>query len=163
MDANLMQRAAVLGAGTMGHGIAHVLAMVGFDTRLYDVAESAVEKGLGAVRANLEKGVEKGKVNAADRDAALSRLSGTAKFEQAIDGVDVVIEAVPEKLELKQQIFESLGRRLGAHVLLATNTSSLSITWKWDGALARLPSSQSLLIRRLLRDYFSLRLFLTRT
>jgi len=128
MDANLMQRAAVLGAGTMGHGIAHVLATVGFDTRLYDVAATAVEKGLGAVRANLEKGVEKGKVNSADRDAALSRLSGTAKFEDAIDGVDVVIEAVPEKLELKQQIFESLGRRLGANVLLATNTSSLSIT-----------------------------------
>ncbi|MCY2959586.1 MAG: 3-hydroxyacyl-CoA dehydrogenase family protein [Planctomycetota bacterium] len=128
MDANLMQRAAVLGAGTMGHGIAHVLASVGIETRLYDVAPAAVEKGLGAVRANLEKGVEKGKVSASDRDAALARLSGTTRFEEAIEGVDVVIEAVPEKLELKQQIFESLGRRLGADVLLATNTSSLSIT-----------------------------------
>lgn len=128
MDANKMQRAAVLGAGTMGHGIAHVLASVGIETRLYDVAETAVEKGLGAVRANLEKGVEKGKVTAAERDAALSRLSGTTRFEEAIEGADVVIEAVPEKLELKQQIFESLGRRLGPEVLLATNTSSLSIT-----------------------------------
>ncbi len=128
MDANQMQRAAVIGAGAMGHGIAHVLASVGIETRLYDVAEAAVEKGLGSVRANLEKGVEKGKVSAKDRDAALAKLTGSTKFEQAIEGVDVVIEAVPEKLELKQQIFESLGKRLGPEVLLATNTSSLSLS-----------------------------------
>ncbi|MBL8861999.1 MAG: 3-hydroxyacyl-CoA dehydrogenase family protein [Planctomycetes bacterium] len=123
-----MKRAAVIGAGTMGHGIAHVLASSGIETRLYDLQEAAVEQGLGAVRANLAKGVEKGKLSAAERDAALARLSGTVKFEEAIAAVDVVIEAVPEKLELKQQIFESLGRRLGPEVLLATNTSSLSIT-----------------------------------
>ncbi len=128
MDATQMARAAVIGAGTMGQGIAHVLATAGIETRLYDVADAQVEKGLVAVRVNLDKGVEKGKVSAADRDAALTRLSGTTRFEDAIANVDVVIEAVPEKLELKQQIFESLGRRLGPEVLLATNTSSLSIT-----------------------------------
>jgi 3-hydroxybutyryl-CoA dehydrogenase len=128
MNAAQMQRAAVLVAGTMGQGIAHVLATSGLEARLYDVQAAAVEKGLGAVRANLEKGVEKGKVSAADRDAALARLAGTTQFEAAIEGVDVVVEAVPEKLELKQQVFESLGRRLGPGVLLATNTSSLSIT-----------------------------------
>jgi 3-hydroxybutyryl-CoA dehydrogenase len=127
MDAGHMRRAAVLGAGTMGHGIAHVLVLSGIETRLYDVSPAAVEKGLAAVRANLDKGVEKGKVAAHDRDAALARLSGTTRFEEAIDGAEVVVEAVPEKLELKQQIFESLGRRLGPKVLLATNTSSLSI------------------------------------
>jgi len=128
MDANQMARAAVIGAGTMGQGIAHVLATAGIETRLYDVADAQVDRGLVAVRANLDKGVEKGKVAATDRDAALKRLSGTTRFEDAIEGADVVIEAVPEKLELKQQIFESLGRRLGPQVLLATNTSSLSIT-----------------------------------
>ncbi len=127
MNAKEMKRAAVLGAGTMGHGIAHVLAQAGIETRLYDVADAAVEKGLSAVRGNLQKGVDKGKVTAADRDATLARLSGTAKFDEAVAGVELVIEAVPEKLDLKQQIFESLGRRLGADVLLATNTSSLSI------------------------------------
>src|SRR5688572_14393129 len=128
MDGNSMARAAVIGAGTMAQGIAHVLAIAGIETRLYDVADAQVEKGLVAVRVNLDKGVEKGKVAAADRYAALSRLSGTTRFEDAIQDSDVVIEAVPEKLELKQQIFESLGRRLGPQVLLATNTSSLSIT-----------------------------------
>jgi 3-hydroxybutyryl-CoA dehydrogenase len=80
------------------------------------------------LRANLEKGVAKGKVVAADKDAALRRLSGTTRIDEAVEGVDCVIEAVPEKLELKQQIFEDLGRRLGPDVLLGTNTSSLPIT-----------------------------------
>jgi 3-hydroxybutyryl-CoA dehydrogenase len=128
MDANQMKRAAVIGAGTMGLGIAHVLTTAGITTQLYDVADAQVEKGLQSIRQNLDKGVEKGKLAAADRDAALDRLSGTTRFEDAIEGADVVIEAVPEKLELKQQIFESLGKRLGSDVLLATNTSSLSIT-----------------------------------
>jgi 3-hydroxybutyryl-CoA dehydrogenase len=128
MHGNQMERAAVIGAGTMGLGIAHVLSTAGITTQLYDVADAQVEKGLQSIRQNLDKGVEKGKVTAADRDAALGRLSGTTRFEDAIEGADVVIEAVPEKLELKQQIFESLGKRLGSDVLLATNTSSLSIT-----------------------------------
>jgi 3-hydroxybutyryl-CoA dehydrogenase len=128
IDASHMKRAAVLGAGTMGHGIAHVLALAGIETRLQDVSEEAVAKGLAAVRANLEKGVQKGKLAQGERDAAVARLSGTSRFEQAIEGVELVIEAVPERLELKQHLFESLGRRLGPGVLLATNTSSLSIT-----------------------------------
>ncbi len=127
MDANRMQRAAVIGAGVMGHGIAHVLASIGIETRLYDKMGPAVEKGLEAIRGNLAKGVEKGKVTAIQRDATLVKLTATTHFESAIEGVDVVVEAVPENLELKQQIFESLGRRLGKEVLLATNTSSLSI------------------------------------
>jgi 3-hydroxybutyryl-CoA dehydrogenase len=87
----------------------------------------AVERGLASVRANLDKGVQKGKVTQADRDAAVARLSGTIQLDEAIEGVDVVIEAVPEKLELKQQIFSNIGEKLGSHVLLATNTSSLPI------------------------------------
>lgn len=128
MNADNIQRAAVLGAGTMGHGIAHVLAQIGVDTRLYDIASPAVEKGLAAIRTNLDKGVAKGKVTELDRDKALARLSVTTSLDAAIQGVELVIEAVPEKLELKQSIFRDLGSKLGPDVLLATNTSSLPIT-----------------------------------
>jgi 3-hydroxybutyryl-CoA dehydrogenase len=127
IEAAKIQRAAVLGAGTMGHGIAHVLATSGITTKLYDLMPGAVERGLASVRANLDKGVQKGKVTQADRDAAVARLSGTIQLDEAIEGVDVVIEAVPEKLEVKQQIFSNIGEKLGSHVLLATNTSSLPI------------------------------------
>jgi 3-hydroxybutyryl-CoA dehydrogenase len=128
MDAAGIGRCAVLGAGTMGHGIAQVMALSGIETRLFDVDAGAVERGLAAVCANLDKGVEKGKVDAASRDAALGRLSGRADVEEAVDGVELVVEAVPEKLALKQSIFAHLGSLLDPHVLLATNTSSLPIT-----------------------------------
>ena len=96
MDAARMNTAAVLGAGTMGHGIAQTLAQTGLETRLFDVAKDALERGLAAVRANLDKGVAKGKVEPAARDAALTRLSGATELAAAVRGVDVVIEAVPE-------------------------------------------------------------------
>ena len=128
MSADEIQIAAVIGAGTMGHGIAQVLATAGIDTRLYDVAPGMVERGLGAARANLDKGVVKGKIDAKVREVAVAKLSGTTKLDEAIQGVQCVIEAVPEKLELKQSIFADLGKRLGPQVLLATNTSSLSVT-----------------------------------
>ena len=128
MKAEDIRIATVLGAGTMGHGIAHVLALAGIETRLYDVDASAVERGLVAIRGNLEKGVAKGKVESSARDAALARLSGTANLDEATAGVHCAIEAAPEKLELKQSIFADLGKRLGPQVLLATNTSSLSVT-----------------------------------
>ncbi|MEM6673847.1 MAG: 3-hydroxyacyl-CoA dehydrogenase family protein [Planctomycetota bacterium] len=123
-----IERAAVLGAGTMGHGIAQVLAMSGIDTRLFDVADAAVEKGCERVAANLAKGVARGKVTEEARDAALARLSGTTDLASAIEGVQVVVEAVPERMELKTAIFRDLGSSLGKDVVLATNTSSLSIS-----------------------------------
>jgi 3-hydroxybutyryl-CoA dehydrogenase len=128
MDATKIRTACVLGAGTMGHGIAHVLAAAGITTRLYDVVDAAVQSGLAKVRTNLDKGVEKGKVTAADRDATLARLSGATDLAAAARGVDVVIEAVPEKLELKRSLFTQLGQLCGPGTLLATNTSSLSIS-----------------------------------
>ncbi len=128
MRADDIRSAAVLGAGTMGHGIAQVLAMAGIETRLYDVDASAVERGLSAVRENLDKGIAKGKVDAGVRSAALARLSGTTSLDEATAGAQFAIEAAPEKLELKQTIFADLGKRLGPDALLATNTSSLSVT-----------------------------------
>lgn len=123
-----IQRAAVLGAGTMGHGIAHVLAAAGIDTCLFDVSEDAVEAGRAKIAANLEKGVARGKVTEEARDAALARLTGSTDLDAAIDGVQAVIEAVPERMDLKTRIFGDLGSKLDASVLLATNTSSLSIS-----------------------------------
>jgi 3-hydroxybutyryl-CoA dehydrogenase len=128
MKAEDIRIAAVIGAGTMGHGIAQVLAMAGVETRLYDVDAAAVERGLVAVRENLDKGVAKGKVDAGARTNALARLAGTTSLDEAAAGAQCAIEAAPEKLELKQTIFAELGRRLGPPALLATNTSSLSVT-----------------------------------
>ena len=123
-----VETAAVIGAGTMGHGIAHALAAAGIRTRLFDVAPAAVEKGLASVRANLDKGVDKGKTTPAQRDLALARLSGTSDLGEAVAGVQVEIEAVPEDLALKQRIFADLGQRCGPGVLLASNTSSLPVS-----------------------------------
>jgi 3-hydroxybutyryl-CoA dehydrogenase len=128
MDAKTIQTACVLGAGTMGHGIAHCLAAIGVQARLYDVDSAAVAKGLAGIRSNLDKGVEKGKLTAESRDLALSRIAGTTDLDAGIRGVQVVIEAVPEKLELKRALFQRLSAALGPEVLLASNTSSLSIT-----------------------------------
>jgi 3-hydroxybutyryl-CoA dehydrogenase len=128
MNANDIQSAAVLGAGTMGHGIAQVLAMSGIETRLFDIDSAAVDRGIEAIGKNLQKGVERGKVTAEACDEALTKLSGGNVLASVIDGVQLVVEAVPEKIELKQQIFEELGQRLRSNVLLATNTSSLPIT-----------------------------------
>lgn len=127
-NAASIERAAVLGAGTMGHGIAHVLAACGVETRLFDVSKEAVAGGLAKVEANLDKGVARGKVTEDARAAALANLSGATVLDAAIDGVQAVIEAVPERMELKTGIFGELGEKLDETVLLATNTSSLSIT-----------------------------------
>lgn len=118
----------VIGAGTMGHGIAQVAAQSGFEVALYDIKEEFVEKGLSKVRENLAKGIEKGKVTPADRDAALARLKGTSDFAAAAAGARLVIEAAPEKMELKADIFRRLDEAAPKDAVLATNTSSLSIS-----------------------------------
>ncbi len=119
---------AVLGAGTMGHGIAHVAAAAGYETRLFDVAAAGVENGLQKIKANFAKGVEKGKVSADARDAALSRLTGSMDLAEATSGADLVIEAVPEKLALKVQVLGESARHAGENAILASNTSSLTLT-----------------------------------
>jgi 3-hydroxybutyryl-CoA dehydrogenase len=127
MNANEIQRAAVLGAGTMGHGIAHVLSLHGVRVNLFDVDAEAVQRGLAMVAVNLEKGVERGKVTEEERDASFERLIGVTTMDDACEGVELVIEAAPEIMDLKRTIFADLGERLGPEVLLATNTSSLPI------------------------------------
>jgi 3-hydroxybutyryl-CoA dehydrogenase len=128
MQASDIKTAAVLGAGTMGHGIAQVLAMAGIKTRLFDVAPAAVDAGLAKIQANLDKGVARGKVEEKARVLALEALSGASELSVAVEGAEVVIEAAPERMDLKQSIFSDLSELCAPDALLATNTSSLSIT-----------------------------------
>ncbi len=119
---------AVLGAGTMGHGIAHICAAAGYDTRLFDIRQDLVDTGLARIDANLESGIRKGKVTADQRTATLKHLSGSADLATAVGGADVVIEAVPERLELKQTLLRNVAAITGPAAILATNTSSLSVS-----------------------------------
>jgi 3-hydroxybutyryl-CoA dehydrogenase len=119
---------AVLGAGTMGHGIAQVAALAGYETRLFDVSEEALAVGTRRIEANLDKGVELGKVTAEERTAALARLQSSSDLAEATAGADTVIEAVPEALDLKRELLAEVAKHVAADALLATNTSSLSVT-----------------------------------
>ena len=126
-SADRIRTIAVLGAGTMGHGIAHVAALAGLDVRLYDVSTEAAQAGVGKIVGNLDKGVSLGKLEAAARDAAVARLRATAELPEACADVDAVIEAVPEKIELKKELFGAVDQAAPAHALLASNTSSLPV------------------------------------
>ncbi len=117
----------VIGSGTMGHGIAQVAASAGYDVRLHDVSEAAIEKGLAAVRANLDKGVAKAKVSEELRRTTLERLQAAPDLKQAAAASDLIVEAVPESMELKRSIFSGVDGLAPAHTILATNTSSLSV------------------------------------
>ncbi|HVV85774.1 MAG TPA: 3-hydroxyacyl-CoA dehydrogenase family protein [Kofleriaceae bacterium] len=125
--AERIHRLAVLGAGTMGHGIAQVAAASGLEVRLYDVSDEAAAAGRAKVQANLDKGVQLGKVEAAARDLAMARITSTADLAGACTDVDLVIEAVPERLELKRELFAQVDRAAPAHALFASNTSSLPV------------------------------------
>jgi 3-hydroxybutyryl-CoA dehydrogenase len=111
----------------MGHGIAHVAAAAGYDAALFEVDPKAAAAGVEKVRKNLEKGVERGKVTPQDRDAALARLSAVSDLAGAARDASLVVEAVPERMELKRRIFADLGRAAPPEAVLASNTSSLSI------------------------------------
>ena len=127
-EARDTERFVVIGAGVMGHGIAQVAAMAGYETILTDMNESALDKGLAQIQANLNKGVDRGKVSPELRDAALAALAGTTDLDEVVSCADIVIEAVPENLELKIKLFEHLGRLTPPDALLGSNTSSLSLT-----------------------------------
>ena len=122
-----INKAVVLGAGTMGHGIAQVCAQAGMEAVLFDVSSEALAKGLVGVEAMLDKAVSLGKTTREDADETLARIRPSADLEDAVKGADMVVEAVPEKLELKRDVFKQVEAVVGSGVLLATNTSSLSI------------------------------------
>jgi len=123
-----VKRIAVLGAGTMGHGIAQVCALAGYETILRDVDAETTLGGLERIRANLEKAVRLGFTTSDDREAALTRLRAEPDFGRAVESADLVIEAIPEAMDLKRQTFGALDREAPAKAVLATNTSSLPVT-----------------------------------
>ena len=122
-----IRRVGVLGCGLMGSGIAQVSAQAGFPTVVREVAQAPLDRGLGSIRKFLQGGVEKGKVTAADMERTLSNLRGTTDLAE-LAGCDLVIEAVSEDLTLKRELIGALDGLVGPQAVLASNTSSLSIT-----------------------------------
>ena len=117
----------VLGAGTMGNGIAHVSALSGLDVVLVDTAQALLDKSLATMGKNMDRQVQKGTIEAAAKDVALARIT-TATGYEAVKSCDIVIEAVPEREEIKRAVYEKLIPNLADHAILASNTSSISIT-----------------------------------
>ena len=122
-----MTHVAVIGAGTMGHGIAQVAAMAGYDTRITDADPAALVVALDKIKRNLDGAVDRGKKTRDQANAAMEKLSTAATVERAVRGADVVVEAVVEKLAVKQALFRDLEKVVGSDAVLATNTSSISI------------------------------------
>ena len=122
-----MEKIFVLGAGTMGSGIAQAFAQKGYEVILRDIKDEFVDKGLAGINKNLSRLVEKGKMTAEAKDEILSRISGTVDMNLAED-CDLVVEAAVENMEIKKKIFAELGNICKPETILASNTSSLSIT-----------------------------------
>ncbi|HYO77742.1 MAG TPA: 3-hydroxyacyl-CoA dehydrogenase NAD-binding domain-containing protein, partial [Thermoanaerobaculia bacterium] len=122
-----MQNIVVIGGGTMGNGIAHTAAASGFDVTLVDVNEAILQRAVSTITANLQRGVDTGKMTAEERDAIVGRIRTGTNYE-TIGDADIVIEAIIENLDAKTQLFEKLDRLTGADCILASNTSSISIT-----------------------------------
>lgn len=122
-----IERVAVIGAGTMGAGIAQVCAQAGWDTRLFDAFPDGLQRGMERIEAFWEKGIARGKTTPEQRDVWAGHLTAVGDLGQAVSDVDLVIEAVPELPELKQSVFAQLDALAPPHAVLGTNTSSLSI------------------------------------
>jgi 3-hydroxybutyryl-CoA dehydrogenase len=118
---------AVVGCGLMGSGIAEVAARAGFATLVREVDDDLLEKGVGRIRKSLDRAVEKGKLEADERDATLGRIRGTTSLED-LAAADLVIEAIVENLEAKRELFSRLDEICPEHTILASNTSSLTVT-----------------------------------
>jgi 3-hydroxybutyryl-CoA dehydrogenase len=122
-----IEKVAVIGGGTMGNGIAHAFALSGFSVILVEARPDLLDKALATIRKNMERQVEKKAVSAEQRDQALSRLSAVLKLEDAA-GAQLVVEAIPERMDLKREVFGKLDILCPAETILASNTSSLPIT-----------------------------------
>jgi 3-hydroxybutyryl-CoA dehydrogenase len=122
-----IRRVGVVGAGTMGNGIAHVFARSGYSVILCDVQQSFVDRALGTITKNLEREVAKNKITAADKEAAMSRIQAVIERSKLAE-CDLVVEAATERFEIKTEIFRDLDRLTRPEIILASNTSSISIT-----------------------------------
>jgi len=122
-----MEKIVVIGAGTMGNGIAHTAAASGFDVTLLDVSDAILERATSTISANLQRGVDKGKMTADEKQAVLGRIATSTSYDTVADAA-IVIEAIIEKLEAKVSLFEKLDQLTSSACILASNTSSISIT-----------------------------------
>ena len=123
-----MIQVAVIGSGTMGNGIAHVFAQHGFPVALIDVQQAALDKGLATIQKNLDRQVTKGTLSADDKTATLGRITSYSDLAQGVHNAQLVVEAATEHVELKLNIFRQLDQHAPADAILASNTSSISIT-----------------------------------
>lgn len=123
-----MKNIAVIGAGTMGNGIAHTFAQKGFQVNLIDISEKALEKGIGTITTNLDRMVAKGTITDSDKQQTLNNITSFTDMKQGVSGVELVVEAATENIDLKLNIFRQLNDFCSENVILATNTSSISIT-----------------------------------
>ena len=122
-----MKNIVVIGGGTMGNGIAHTAAASGFDVTLVDVSESILQRAVSTITSNLQRGVDKGKMTAEERDAVVGRIRPSTDME-SVAGADLVIEAIIENTDAKTQLFSKLDQITKPECILASNTSSISIT-----------------------------------
>lgn len=128
MRSDQVERITVLGAGVMGHSIAQIAAVAGFKVTIRDLAQEFLDKARGRVERNLKRQVERGRMTEEASQVAMDRISFTLDLSEAVKDADIVIEAIPEILDLKRQVWEEVSNNVGDEVVLATNTSSLSIT-----------------------------------
>jgi len=122
-----MKKCTVIGAGTMGNGIAHVFATSGFEVALFEINQDAIDRGLATIQKNLARQVSKEILSQGDADAALARIQPTLDLNEAVNGTDLVIEAATEREDLKLSIFKNLDEICAPDVILASNTSSIAI------------------------------------
>lgn len=123
-----MKNVAVIGAGTMGNGIAHTFAQCGFNVQLIDISEAALERGISTITRNLDRMVAKEKITEADKQATLNNITTYTNMTEGVASSELVVEAATENVDLKLNIFKQLDEACGAGTILATNTSSISIT-----------------------------------
>ncbi len=123
-----IQKVTVVGGGTMGNGIAHVCALSGREVRITDVSADVLDRALTTISKNLDRQVKKELIDEAARDEAVERIQPTTDLDAAVAGSQLIIEAVPEKAEMKYDLFRRLDAIAGAEAILASNTSSISIT-----------------------------------
>ena len=123
-----MKNITVIGAGTMGNGIAHTFAQTGFNVKLVDISEEALKKAISTIDKNLDRMVKKEKISIDDKNNTLSNISTYTDLQQAVKGCDIVVEAATENIDLKLKIFSQLDEICDLDTILATNTSSISIT-----------------------------------
>jgi 3-hydroxybutyryl-CoA dehydrogenase len=128
MEVSVMNKIAVIGAGTMGAGIAQIALEAGYRVNLRDIRDELIEKGIGTIQRFIGRKLEKEKITKDQYDDILERLKGTTDLKKALEGVELVVEAVFEKMALKKEVFKEMGELCDNNVVLATNTSTLSIT-----------------------------------